>query len=238
MTRIHVPFLTRLVMWLRLFAVHEVAGSDLAVLRSRTATPPPAPANPSPPASSRPPTPSSRSATCSASPSASPPPAAPGSISTLASRRDNRGTAADPISGGLWAASSHCACVTAWVWRHCSPASQRKRLRTMVSRRALASNEMSPTLATASCNDDITGLEPPSDPATETFRRYELEPNTLPHNLIVGSDGAIWYAGNRNARIGRLVFGADAARYAACAGASARPAPRRHHNGTRAAVRA
>ncbi len=24
-------------------------------------------------------------------------------------------------------------------------------------------------LATASCNDDITGLEPPSDPATETF---------------------------------------------------------------------
>ncbi|HEX6133902.1 MAG TPA: hypothetical protein VFZ24_08060 [Longimicrobiales bacterium] len=42
------------------------------------------------------------------------------------------------------------------------------------------------------------------DPATETFRRYELEPNTLPHNLIVGSDGGIWYAGNGNARIGRL----------------------------------
>jgi virginiamycin B lyase len=42
------------------------------------------------------------------------------------------------------------------------------------------------------------------DPATETFRRFELEPNTMPHNLIVGSDGGIWYAGNRNARIGRL----------------------------------
>lgn len=42
------------------------------------------------------------------------------------------------------------------------------------------------------------------DPATETFRRYELEPNTLPHNLIVGSDGGIWYAGNGNGRIGRL----------------------------------
>jgi streptogramin lyase len=42
------------------------------------------------------------------------------------------------------------------------------------------------------------------DPQRETFRRYELEPNTLPHNLIVGSDGGIWYAGNGNARIGRL----------------------------------
>lgn len=42
------------------------------------------------------------------------------------------------------------------------------------------------------------------DPATETFRRFELEPGTMPHNLIVGSDGGIWYAGNGNARIGRL----------------------------------
>jgi virginiamycin B lyase len=42
------------------------------------------------------------------------------------------------------------------------------------------------------------------DPAEETFRRFELEPGTLPHNLIVGIDGGIWYAGNGNARIGRL----------------------------------
>jgi virginiamycin B lyase len=42
------------------------------------------------------------------------------------------------------------------------------------------------------------------DPATEQFRRFELEPRTLPHNLIVGRDGAIWYAGNGNGRIGRL----------------------------------
>jgi virginiamycin B lyase len=42
------------------------------------------------------------------------------------------------------------------------------------------------------------------DPATETFRRFELEERTLPHNLIVAEDGGVWYAGNGNARIGRL----------------------------------
>jgi virginiamycin B lyase len=42
------------------------------------------------------------------------------------------------------------------------------------------------------------------DPATATCRRYELEDNTLPHNLIVAGDGGVWYAGNGNARIGRL----------------------------------
>jgi virginiamycin B lyase len=42
------------------------------------------------------------------------------------------------------------------------------------------------------------------DPATEQFRRHELEERTLPHNLIVGADGGIWYAGNGNGRIGRL----------------------------------
>jgi virginiamycin B lyase len=42
------------------------------------------------------------------------------------------------------------------------------------------------------------------DPDGETFRRFELEPNTMPHNLIVGNDGGIWYAGNGNGRIGRL----------------------------------
>lgn len=42
------------------------------------------------------------------------------------------------------------------------------------------------------------------DPATETFRRYEIESGTNPHNLIVDERGIVWYAGNRNGRIGRL----------------------------------
>ncbi|CAN5894783.1 hypothetical protein BH23GEM9_BH23GEM9_33400 [soil metagenome] len=42
------------------------------------------------------------------------------------------------------------------------------------------------------------------DPRTESFRRFELERGTLPHNLIVAPDGGVWYAGNGNARIGRL----------------------------------
>ena len=42
------------------------------------------------------------------------------------------------------------------------------------------------------------------DPATGDFRRYELEPGTGPHNLIVDEDGFVWYAGNRAMHIGRL----------------------------------
>ncbi len=42
------------------------------------------------------------------------------------------------------------------------------------------------------------------EPATGTFRRYQLEPGTYPHNLIVDKAGYVWYAGNRNAHIGRL----------------------------------
>jgi virginiamycin B lyase len=42
------------------------------------------------------------------------------------------------------------------------------------------------------------------DPKTETFRRYEIEAGTNPHNLIVDPQGIVWYAGNRNGRIGRL----------------------------------
>jgi virginiamycin B lyase len=42
------------------------------------------------------------------------------------------------------------------------------------------------------------------DPATEAFRRFDLEERTLPHNLIVAEDGGVWYAGNGNGRIGRL----------------------------------
>ncbi len=42
------------------------------------------------------------------------------------------------------------------------------------------------------------------DPASGTFRRFELDPGTGPHNLIVGPDGMVWYSGNRAAHIGRL----------------------------------
>jgi virginiamycin B lyase len=42
------------------------------------------------------------------------------------------------------------------------------------------------------------------DPRTEQFRRYTIEDGTNPHNLIVDARGIVWYAGNRNGRIGRL----------------------------------
>jgi virginiamycin B lyase len=42
------------------------------------------------------------------------------------------------------------------------------------------------------------------DPATEAFRRYEIEDGTNPHTLIVDDEGVVWYAGNRNGRIGKL----------------------------------
>lgn len=45
------------------------------------------------------------------------------------------------------------------------------------------------------------------DPDSGEFDRYELEPGTGPHNLIVageGADATIWYAGNRQAHVGRL----------------------------------
>ncbi len=41
------------------------------------------------------------------------------------------------------------------------------------------------------------------DPAGGAFKRYEIEEGTHPHNLIVDSRG-VWYAGNSNARIGKL----------------------------------
>lgn len=41
-------------------------------------------------------------------------------------------------------------------------------------------------------------------PATGQFKRYELDPGVLPHNLIVDPKGAVWYAGNRAAHIGKL----------------------------------
>ena len=45
------------------------------------------------------------------------------------------------------------------------------------------------------------------NPENGEFQRFELEDGTGPHNLIVAGDGddaIVWYAGNRNAHIGRL----------------------------------
>lgn len=42
------------------------------------------------------------------------------------------------------------------------------------------------------------------DPKSGEFKRYTIETGTLPHNVIVHTDGSVWYAGNANARIGRL----------------------------------
>lgn len=42
------------------------------------------------------------------------------------------------------------------------------------------------------------------DPATGEFKKFDLEPGTGPHNLIVDRQGMIWYAGNRAAHIGKL----------------------------------
>jgi virginiamycin B lyase len=40
------------------------------------------------------------------------------------------------------------------------------------------------------------------DPETGEFSRYDLDPGTGPHNLIVDGENGIWYAGNRAAHIG------------------------------------
>lgn len=42
------------------------------------------------------------------------------------------------------------------------------------------------------------------DPETGEFRKWDLEPGTGPHNLIVDDGGVVWYAGNRAGHIGRL----------------------------------
>jgi virginiamycin B lyase len=42
------------------------------------------------------------------------------------------------------------------------------------------------------------------DPASGKFTRFEIEAGTHPHNLIVDKTGTVWFAGNRNARIGAL----------------------------------
>ena len=44
------------------------------------------------------------------------------------------------------------------------------------------------------------------DTASGTFKRYDLDPGTGPHNLVVDDQGIVWYTGNaaRPAHIGRL----------------------------------
>ena len=42
------------------------------------------------------------------------------------------------------------------------------------------------------------------DPATGQFRRYELDPGTGPHNLVVDARGTVWFSGNLVGYIGRL----------------------------------
>lgn len=42
------------------------------------------------------------------------------------------------------------------------------------------------------------------DPASGQFERIELDPGTHPHTVVVDAAGDAWYAGNRNAMIGRI----------------------------------
>ena len=42
------------------------------------------------------------------------------------------------------------------------------------------------------------------DPTTAKFERFEIDPGTNPHNVIVDLAGNAWYAGNRNGMIGRI----------------------------------
>lgn len=41
------------------------------------------------------------------------------------------------------------------------------------------------------------------DPATGEFGQRDLPAKALPHNLIVDTDGTVWYAGNGDSHIGR-----------------------------------
>jgi Cu/Ag efflux pump CusA len=41
------------------------------------------------------------------------------------------------------------------------------------------------------------------DPRSGEFKRYEIDPGTMPHNLAVAADGGIWYAGNQPAKLSR-----------------------------------
>jgi virginiamycin B lyase len=42
------------------------------------------------------------------------------------------------------------------------------------------------------------------EPHSGEFKRFEIDPGTHPHNLIVDRKGVVWYSGNRNGMIGKL----------------------------------
>lgn len=42
------------------------------------------------------------------------------------------------------------------------------------------------------------------DPATEQFKRFEIDEGTRPHTVVVDNQGNAWYAGNANRMIGRI----------------------------------
>ncbi len=42
------------------------------------------------------------------------------------------------------------------------------------------------------------------DLTTERFERFEIDPGTNPHTVVIDRVGNAWYAGNRNGRIGRI----------------------------------
>ncbi|MCL4866136.1 MAG: hypothetical protein KJZ47_09605 [Gemmatimonadales bacterium] len=42
------------------------------------------------------------------------------------------------------------------------------------------------------------------DMTTEKFERFEIEPGTNPHTVVIDRTGNAWYTGNRNGRIGRI----------------------------------
>jgi virginiamycin B lyase len=42
------------------------------------------------------------------------------------------------------------------------------------------------------------------DPASKTFKEWDLPPNARPHGLLVDRNGQVWYTGNGNGTIGQL----------------------------------
>lgn len=42
------------------------------------------------------------------------------------------------------------------------------------------------------------------DPKSGSFERFEIDPGTFPHNVIVDAAGNAWYAGNQNGMIGKI----------------------------------
>ena len=42
------------------------------------------------------------------------------------------------------------------------------------------------------------------EPDKGTFKKFEIEPGTNPHNLVVDKAGTVWFTGNRNGRIVKM----------------------------------